>query len=355
MNDVNELRRFAVLHSRAQRIPERVLHTVLARVRDDDTGPTSWTAAWSQQGQYADQAGDHRLSGACYGLARFPYVDGPARAAASARCLSAFDRWRARYPSMQRRTVDRPDGSFSYYLQPPRRPGRPLLVVLGGIVSHKEQWAPLLPSARRMGFGVAVTELPGVGENTTRYEPTSWHQLGALLDDAAHKVDTDQCFVAGLSFGGHLALTAALHDRRIHGVVTVGAPLTRFFTAGWWPHLPAITRATLSHLTKMPEADLPGLLGQWALSPSDLSRLTMPVRYVASSQDEIIPPDDVTDLLRWAPDARCKRFDDVHGAPDHTTAIRIYLMRHLLGMSLRLRSLRARAEPVPVPRPGAPR
>ena len=336
MHDIDELRQYIVLHARAQRIPERVLRTVLADARDDSAGPRSWTAAWSAQAEHAEAHGKHLLASGCYGLARFPYIDSPARARAHRECIAAFDRWRSTQGGMQRRTVARTDGTFIYYLQPPARAGQPLLLVLGGIVSLKEQWAPLVPLARRLGFGVAVTEMPGVGENTTRYTPDSWRQLPALIDDASQVLDASRCLVAGLSFGGHLAVTAALHDPRIRGIVTVGAPLTAFFTPAQCPSLPELTRTTLVHLTGIPPTDLPGALPQWALRPHDLQRLTVPVRYVASRRDEIVGPADVADLLRWVPDARCRTFDDVHGAPDHVRASRMYLIYSLLGMRRRL-------------------
>lgn len=342
MFDIDELRRYIVLHARAQRIPDRVLHAALSDARHDGTGPSSWTAAWSTQAARAQARGEHLLASGCYGLARFPYVDGPDRARAHERCLAAFEHWRETQPGMQRRTLARPEGGFTYYLQPPTRPQAPLLLVLGGIVSLKEQWAPLAPLARHLGFGVAVTELAGVGENTARYRTDSWRQLSDLLDDAGQLVDTDRCLLAGLSFGGHLALTAALHDRRIRGTVTVGAPLTRFFSPDRWPHLPAVTRATLTHLTGLDETALRHALPDWAMRPSDLARLTLPVRYVASRRDEIVAAGDVEDLLRWTPDARARSYDDVHGAPRHVTGTRLYLIGCLLTMKRQLRRGQAR-------------
>ena len=128
-----------------------------------------------------------------------------------------------------RRTVTTADGTFAYYATGVARGVTgPVLVVLGGIISPKEQWAPLMRMSGRLQMPVVVTEMPGVGENRTRYTPASAAELSALLDDlrAEHGA-----YVLGMSFGGHLALRCAAVDPRIHGIATVGAPIDGFFSA----------------------------------------------------------------------------------------------------------------------------
>ena len=125
----------------------------------------------------------------------------------------------ARGGLVQRLEFDPPDGKIACWasgLDEKRR--RPLLLVMGGIVSVKEQWAPLLPKLRRMGFAAVVTELPGVGENTCAYHPESWRLLPHLLDRLSGSAGTDDASLLALSFSGHLALRAATEDHRIRRV-----------------------------------------------------------------------------------------------------------------------------------------
>jgi pimeloyl-ACP methyl ester carboxylesterase len=209
---------------------------------------------------------------------------------------------------------------------------QPLLVVTGGIVSIKEQWGYLLGLAGRIGMTVAVTEMPGVGENTVRYDAEAWRFYPALLDDLAAVADSDQAYLLALSFSGHLALRASVHDRRIRGIATVGAPVAAFFQdQEWFAHLPETTVRTLAHLTGIPRADLPELLAPWALTDS-LGSVDIPVHYVASRRDEIIPAADPALLARAVPGARVVEHDDVHGSPRHLLETRLWIARSLLSM-----------------------
>src|SRR5262249_26325574 len=149
---------------------------VLAGIDNDTTGaPGSWAAVWTAAGKAAEARGD--LLDACrhYALARFPYPADDERRLAQLLGVTAFDRWRRPVKGIERLEFTTDEGPFAAWATglDARRP-RPLLIVMGGIVSVKEQWAPLLPLLRKLGFAAVVTELPGVGENTLRYAPDSW-------------------------------------------------------------------------------------------------------------------------------------------------------------------------------------
>ncbi|MEK8173845.1 alpha/beta hydrolase [Streptomyces sp. M19] len=167
-------------------------------------------------------------------MARFPYVDGPARRAAHTACLAVFDRWRQEHPGSSRCGSRCPTGSSGVGRRAVRRRARPLLLVMGGIVSVKEQWAPMLLQAERLGMAMAVAELPGIGENTLPYTEDSWRMLPALLDALADRADTGHTYAVANSFSGHLALRCAVEDERLRGIVTTGAPVSDFFTDAQW-------------------------------------------------------------------------------------------------------------------------
>src|SRR5882724_95442 len=93
MNNVEELKQFAVLHARSQGLGSAA--ALLDRIRaDDGDTPGSWVRVWS------DAAARHEARGrqldACrhYIMARFPFVDGAARGHAQQRCVDTFDQWR---------------------------------------------------------------------------------------------------------------------------------------------------------------------------------------------------------------------------------------------------------------------
>jgi esterase FrsA len=335
VNDVAELKQFVLVHARAQGISSRDCERLLGAIETDDSGADgSWVAEWCLSGARLEEQG--KFLDACrrYNMARFPYVDGHARQQALQSCLSAFDRWR------HTEDID----ALEIDLDGVRVRGwatglsattpRPLLLVMGGIISIKEQWAPVLPLARRLGLAGVVAEMPGVGENAARYGQESTRLFSRLIDAVADRADVSRTYAVALSFSGNLAMHAALGDPRIRGIITVGAPVGAFFTdAGWRKNLPRITTDTLAHTCRVPVDDVPDHLRGLALGAERLAALDIPVYYLASRRDEIIPPGDIDLLRRNVRDLRLRENDDVHGSPRHFLETRLWIVRSLLELA----------------------
>ncbi|MCK9922404.1 esterase FrsA [Frankia sp. AgPm24] len=354
MNDVAELTVHVAAHAAALDLDAAEYRELTGRIRHDGTGPGSWVHEWSRLAETRETHGDLLGAAACYGFARFPFVDGPARRDALGNCVRATDRWR-RTVAPEAGRIDRVEldilgarvAAWTTGLAGGHGPGgqraaaepsaaarnRPLLIVSGGIVSIKEQWAPLLLLASSLGLAAVVTEMPGVGENTLRYTPDSWQMFPAILEALDGAADVSRTFALALSFSGHMALRWAAEDPRLRGIITVGAPVRALFTDRAWQHgLPPATVATLAHLTGTDPLVLPDLLPGWALSDRQLAAVAVPVRYVASTRDEIIPPVDPALLRRTLPDLAVLEHDDVHGAPGHAVATREWMIRALVDL-----------------------
>ncbi|MGW0828583.1 alpha/beta fold hydrolase [Streptomyces sp. NPDC002845] len=333
MDHLGELKEFARLHARGQGISERQVTAVLPRITNDEPGhPASWARVWTAEADRLAFAG--RPLDACrrYALARFPYHGDDVRRRAQDNCVRTFDDWRCRR-GVERVVLDHPDGTVACWASGlDARRQRPLLLVMGGIVSLKEQWASLLPRLARLGYAAVATEMPGVGENTLRYHVDSWRLLPFLMDRLADRARVTDTSVLGLSFSGHLALRAAATDPRIRSVHTVGAPVAGFFNDPvWWPRVPGITVETLCRLTGAADEDgLRALLADFPLGSDVLGAVDVPVGYVVSSRDEIIPPTERQLLGCALPRVRFKEFDDVHGSPAHLGAMRKWLIGSLL-------------------------
>ncbi|ASW55697.1 alpha/beta hydrolase [Plantactinospora sp. KBS50] len=337
MNDLAELKHYIVAHARGQRIGG--LTGKLASIVDDGDGPGSWVTRWSAEGAALKDRGQWLPASRHYIMARFPYPDRPARTRAAQHATAAFERWRA---GRDLHPLD-----FTHNGHPVRcwqsglsatRP-RPLVVIMGGHLTVKEQWAPRLGFFRRLGLAAVVADIPGIGDNAVPYDAQAHLFLSSLLDAVGDRAEVRQTYAITLSFSGHLALRCALRDQRLRGVVTAGAPIRSFFTdPAWQARLPRVTTDTLSHLT---ETSL-DRLGDWAISPAELAALRIPVAAVASSRDEIIPPEDLLVLRDNVRDFRVLSHDDVHGAPKHTlesmawTALSIQRMRGRSALPLRL-------------------
>ncbi len=336
MNNVEELKQFAVTHARAQRVPRARLDEVLARITHDEEGPGSWTAEWSAAAAGYERQG--RLLDACslYYLARFPYCDGPAREEALTKSQHTFERWQqAEAPGLKPLDVDLPQGRVRCWTAGlPARGDQPVVILLGGIVSTKEQYAPILLRMQRLGVSGVAAEMPGTGSNTLPYGPDSWRMLSGIIDAVAERAGSDRIYAMALSFSGHLALRCALEDRRIKGIVTMGAPVNRFYTdTTWQRNLPAVTVDTLAHLTGTKSDKVGEYMRDWALTAEQLQALEIPVAYVSSRRDEIIPPGDTELLRRHVRGLTLLDIDDVHAAPEFLDLSGPWLTLSLLRMN----------------------
>jgi esterase FrsA len=328
--NLDEMKEFVGLHAKSQRIGGGEFRDVLNRIHEPaGDGEGAWAYEWSRFGEDCLRRRRYDRAVQCFNFARFPYVDSAARQAALDRCIETFrahrvDDRRIRRDAVRVRGLDVP-----VYASISSKP-LPLLIVIGGIVSIKEQWHKMLGAGRKLGYSVVVTECPGVGENPMRYDADSAALIGAIIDHYRARVEEDNVMIVGLSFGGHLAMRAALHDKRIKRIATAGAPVNRFFTdESWWTRVPQITKQTLAHIAQVGEAGLPRVMGGLALNVDDLRKLSVPVMYIMSLRDEIIPPDERHFLVQGLARLDLMEFDDVHGAPSFLPAVRQLIFREL--------------------------
>lgn len=327
-HEVAELKQFAVLHAKAQGLG--AAPAVLGRIHSDDGDwPGSWAREWSREADRLRREDRLLAATAHYNMARFPFVDGDARADALENCVETFARWAAPNGISRLELTVRGARVRCWARGLSARERRPVLVMCGGIVSIKEQWGPALTAITRLGLAGVVVELPGVGENPLRYDADSGQLFSAVLDEIAGRADVSACYLLAFSFSGHAALRCALADRRIRGVVTAGAPVSQFFRDHeWQAGLPRITVDTLEHLTGTPV----GELASWALTEHELASLDIPVGYAASARDEIIPAADPALVAAHVRDADLVVHDDVHGSPGFIAPTRLWAVHTILRM-----------------------
>ncbi|MFE2219465.1 alpha/beta fold hydrolase [Streptomyces canus] len=327
MNSVGELKQYAEVHARGLEIPDYA--QLVGHIRHDGEGPGSWAGVWCREGDRLAAEGRHIEAGRRYLMARFPFVDGPARQEAYEKSLASFEKWRAGQ-DVHRLDVEYRGhrvGCWTSGLDAGRR--KPLLIVMGGHLTLKEQWAPALPVFARLGMAAVATELPQVGQNEVPYDGAGPGFLSAVLDAVADRADVEHTYALAMSFSGHLALRCAMDDSRIRGIATVGAPLAEFFTdTVWRKALPQVTVDTLAHLTGAYMDEL----AEWALPADRLAALDIPVAYVASLRDEVIPPGDLAVLRRQVRRLSLLVHDDVHGSPAHGEENKVWLALSLLRM-----------------------
>ncbi|EME58620.1 alpha/beta fold hydrolase [Amycolatopsis decaplanina] len=333
MSYLTELSDLVRLHARVQGLPGALCREILERIEHTDgEGPGSWCGEWALAADRMAGTGRHLDACKLNNLARFPFPANPAQERAAHRCVAQFDQWRS-----DRGGIDRLELELSGHRVPVWATGldpgasRPLLLFIGGIVSVKEQWAPSLPAARKLGMAAVAAEMPGVGENPMTYDHDSWRMLSGLLDKISEIAPVREVYAVAMSFSGHLALRCAAHDPRLRGLVTVGPPVSAFFQdRTWWTGVPETTKRTLAHLLGIPKSEVPGRLDAFALRPDELARVKVPVYSVVSLRDEIIPSADTRLLERHLAKFKSIRFDDVHGSPGHVLRTKLWIVRSVL-------------------------
>jgi len=332
MNDVSELKQFAVVHARSLNI--RRYQDVLDRIDNDREGaPGSWAEVWTEAGDELAKAGRLLDASRRYALARFPYPDGPARARAGELCVEAFEAWSREHPgTIERVDVKLPTGRIGCWATGlSASEPLPLLLVMGGVVTLKEQLGSALPLLRRLGVAAVVTEMPGVGENTLPYDADSWQMIPAVLDAVADRADVSRTYAYTFSFSGHLSLRSAAEDPRIKSVITSGAPVRDFFLdAEWQRAVPDLTLDTIAHLAGTEREKVADHLRPLALTHEQLDRVRVPVSYLASRRDEIIPQSEIRILGQYVPELRVIENDDVHASPKHMADSLLWLILTVL-------------------------
>lgn len=340
MPALSEAKQFVGLHARHMGLPEALVSGVLRRVASlDGDGPGGWAREWSSEAEAALGRNDARAAANLYNLARFPCADTPAKAHAARLAAQTFGDWLEAGRAGERREARIGGQRVPFLFRAASRANAPLVVLMGGIVSLKEQWGSFLGLGPRLGCAVAIADFPGVGENRVRYARAAAGVFSAIMDASEDACDASHTLVVAPSFGGHLAILQARGDARVRGIVTVGAPLTHFFADPEWRRgMPEITRTALMSAAGVDVSGFESRLMELALTREEIGQIAIPVAYVASLRDEIIPQVEWREAAALTRNLRVYPFDDVHGAPHHLRWTRLLILAALLRHAGRARA-----------------
>lgn len=327
MTYLQELQNLVMLHARAQNMNMAHCNQVLAKIKTfEQQGEGGWGYEWARQGDRYVADGKAQGAFQFYNLARFPYPDNDDMKAAHQKCVQTFISCTKvkgidfRHLKINFKGVDIP-----FYFSSAGE-HKPLLLVMGGIVSIKEQWQAFLWAGKKLGVSVLVAEMPGVGENALIYDRTAYEFLSKLIDAVQDLADVSHTHIVAMSFSGNLALRQAIDDSRIRAITTVGAPVYQFFKDGaWWQQVPQTTKRTLVHLCGVGEDKVFDYISRFAIEGDELAALKIPVYYVRSMNDEIIPPGEKDMLMRHVAALTMREYKDVHGSPNHMSDLQKYV------------------------------
>lgn len=195
----------------------------------------------------------------------------------------------------------------------------PLVVLLNGSSTSKEETFLWSAPLRARGFAVMALDWPGSGESALTVEPT------ADCDDLTHglfafaelepALDSSRVALLGFSLGGAVAARAAAHDRRVRALVAVTPP---YDPRPWFDRTVPLMRRHIAAIAGGAEAAR-RLCGEFAL-PGVIEHTSSPILVLGAGRDLIVPPEEALrycaaagsrGTLLWYPDGAHGLYDEL--------------------------------------------
>ena len=327
---VKELKSLILLHLQSQSENPEDYKSMLDKIKTDEhADPASWTNQWVKKGNLYYNEGQMKKAITCFNFARFPFINHKDRANAHQRCVQVFNELMVTEKSGIKRVIVKHDQQeIPVYHSGEWKAGTPLLIVMGGIVSIKEQWSNILEKGKKLGYSVCVAEMPSVGENPLTYSADSYRFIGSIMNQIIGNKPSDnlKAVLFGISFSGELMLKYAATDNRILGVICSGSPINHFFTnPNWFENVPETTTRTLAHMTKTNGQYLEEHLQDFVIKEEVFGKIEAKTKYIACRNDDIVPFEEAMYLKMKKADTELLILDDIHGGLNSMALIQKYI------------------------------
>lgn len=252
-------------------------------------------------GGHGRSAGAHLAQAAVYyHFAKFMFVDDidQMRAAhqRAVRCLQ--DALPHLDPPGERVEIPFGAGVLAAVLRRPATPGpHPLVVLIPGLDSAKEEFRPTEDLFLRRGLATLSVDGPGQGE--AEYDLPirgDWEVPGGAIIDALAwlpGIDASRIGIWGVSLGGYYAARLASGDRRVRACICLCGP---YCLGDIWDQLPELSRAAFTVRSKSDSAEqAKARAGELSLA-GRAGQITAPLLIVAGQRDRIFPWQDAARL-----------------------------------------------------------
>lgn len=211
-----------------------------------------WAAAWSaigdrynlkaQREESADMKDsardDYFWAFKYYTAARWPVPNSSGKQKAYLNALAAFRNYgKFLDPPIENLRIPFEGKEIAGYIRLPKdvKPA-PLVFMINGTDSRKEDEVQGRDSLFRSGIGVVAVDMPGTGESPVKADVGAERMFSRVLDYLATRPDVDSKRIVawGVSYGGHWAASLAyLEKARLRGAVVQGGPVHDYYTAEW--------------------------------------------------------------------------------------------------------------------------
>jgi pimeloyl-ACP methyl ester carboxylesterase len=215
---------------------------------DRDEWATAWSAigdrynvrAQREEGAEMKDAArdDYFLAFKYYTAARWPVPNSSGKQKAYLNALAAFRNYgRFLDPPVENLHIPFEGKEIAGYIRLPKevRPA-PVVFMINGTDSRKEDEVQGRDTLFRSGIGVVAVDMPGTGQSPVKADVGAERMFSRVLDYLATRPDVDskRIVVWGVSYGGHWAASLAYLERaRLRGAVVQGGPIHDYYTAEW--------------------------------------------------------------------------------------------------------------------------
>ena len=287
-----------------------------------------WLDAWVANGdmhaalaQEAEAAGRSLSAGEAWVRAALSYhfskfvwmLDmGKYRAAADKAVQAIYAAYRQIDPTGERLEIPFEGATLVGNLRRPPDAARPPLVfLLPGLDSTKEEFFNWENVFLRRGLATLAFEGPGQGETgyTTHIRADYNAAVTAALDalDSRTDIDLGRIGVVGVSLGGYYAPRAAAFEPRIKAAAPIGGP---FNFGACWDRLPTITRETFVHHSGAADEDDARDRAYQLDLDGMAQRIRQPMLIVFGKLDRLIPWEQAEQMAQAAPNAELVMYPD---------------------------------------------
>jgi dipeptidyl aminopeptidase/acylaminoacyl peptidase len=275
-----------------------------------------WCGAWSARAAIHEaigrtalaggkhlSAGEHlQRAGVYYHFAKFLFVhDAAAMKAAHTKAVACRELALPHLVPPGERVAIPFDGTLLHGIlrKPPGSARPPVLVMICGLDSCKEETAAYEQPFLARGIAILVFDGPGQGEAEYELPIRGDYEapVRAVIDyvETRHDLDASRVGLWGVSLGGYYAPRAAAFDKRVKACIALSGP---FDLADAWDGLPDLTREAFrvrSHCATQED----GRRNAATLSLGGVAgRITCPLFIVAGRQDRVIPSQHAERLAR---------------------------------------------------------
>lgn len=288
-----------------------------------------WCAQWMATARRHEtlareaQARDSALSAAeaharaaiCYHFGKFVFFEdmeqyrqaSAATPAAYGKALALLD------PPAERVAVAYAGTTLAGYLRRPAGVAQPpVVLIISGLDSVKEEMHTLEPLFHRRGMATLSFDGPGQGEGEVLpIEPAYETVVAAAIDWLQRRDDVDarRIGAVGVSLGGYYAARAAAYERRLKGVATVSGPYDWGATL---PNMPPLSQQAFRHRSQAPDLQTALEMAK-RLTLRDAAReIAVPLLVIAGRKDRLIAPEQAERLFAETPikDKHLQMYED---------------------------------------------